>query len=132
MVQTPLSLGHNPASKGVQKNRVHPAGDVPIYSGAKFPCPCAGEIGPMPGTASNPGLGRVDVDVHTGSVNWLRFARSGSPGLGGALWPSLSLEESSASQTRKTGRRAGCGRGCRSRTGLPSLPPETNLCLRTT
>ena len=48
-----------------------PIRDVLVYSGAKFLCPCAGEISLMPGTASNPGFRRVDVDVHTGKVTGL-------------------------------------------------------------
>ncbi len=71
MVKTHLSLSHNPAFKGVPKHWVLPIRDVLVYSGAKFLCPCAGEISLMPGTASNPGFRRVDVDVHTGKVTGL-------------------------------------------------------------
>lgn len=71
MVKTHLSLSHNPALKGVPRNWVLPIRDVLVYSGAKFLCPCAGEISLMPGTASNPGFRRVDVDVHTGKVTGL-------------------------------------------------------------
>jgi formate--tetrahydrofolate ligase len=45
--------------------------DVLIFSGAKFLCPCAGAITLMPGTGSNPGFRRVDVDVKTGEVTGL-------------------------------------------------------------
>ena len=71
MVKTHLSLSHNPAFKGVPKSWILPIRDVLVYSGAKFLCPCAGEISLMPGTASNPGFRRVDVDVHTGKVTGL-------------------------------------------------------------
>jgi formate--tetrahydrofolate ligase len=71
MVKTHLSLSHNPALKGVPRNWVLPIRDVLVYSGAKFLCPCGGEISLMPGTASNPGFRRVDVDVHTGKVTGL-------------------------------------------------------------
>jgi formate--tetrahydrofolate ligase len=71
MVKTHLSLSHNPALKGVPKQWVLPIKDVLVYSGAKCLCPCAGEISLMPGTASNPGFRRVDVDVRTGKVTGL-------------------------------------------------------------
>lgn len=68
MVKTHLSLSHDPALKGVPKGWVLPIRDVLVYSGAKFLCPCAGTISLMPGTSSNPGFRRVDVDVKTGKV----------------------------------------------------------------
>ncbi len=68
MVKTHLSLSHNPALKGVPKNWTLPIRDVLIYSGAKFLCPLAGSISLMPGTGSNPGFRRVDVDTKTGEV----------------------------------------------------------------
>jgi methylenetetrahydrofolate dehydrogenase (NADP+)/methenyltetrahydrofolate cyclohydrolase/formyltetrahydrofolate synthetase len=68
MVKTHLSLSHDPALKGVPKGWVLPIRDVLVYSGAKFLCPCAGTISLMPGTSSNPGFRRVDVDVNTGKV----------------------------------------------------------------
>jgi formate--tetrahydrofolate ligase len=71
MVKTHLSLSHNPALKGVPKDWVLPIRDVLIYSGAKFLCPCAGDISLMPGTASDPAFRRVDVDVKTGKVKGL-------------------------------------------------------------
>jgi formate--tetrahydrofolate ligase len=71
MVKTHLSLTHNPALKGVPKNWTLPIRDVLIYSGAKFLCPCAGEISLMPGTSSDPAFRRVDVDVKTGKVRGL-------------------------------------------------------------
>ena len=71
MVKTHLSLSHEPALKGVPGNWILPIRDVLIYSGAKFLCPCAGTISLMPGTGSNPGFRRVDVDVDTGKVTGL-------------------------------------------------------------
>ncbi|HZP02705.1 MAG TPA: formate--tetrahydrofolate ligase [Terriglobia bacterium] len=68
MVKTHLSLSHDPALKGVPKGWVLPIRDVLVYSGAKFLCPCAGTISLMPGTSSNPGFRRVDVDTKTGQV----------------------------------------------------------------
>ena len=71
MVKTHLSLSHEPTLKGVPKGWVLPIRDVLVYSGAKFLCPCAGTISLMPGTSSNPGFRRVDVDVKTGKVSGL-------------------------------------------------------------
>ena len=71
MVKTHLSLSHDPDLKGVPKGWVLPIRDVLVYSGAKFLCPCAGSISLMPGTSSNPGFRRVDVDVKTGEVQGL-------------------------------------------------------------
>jgi formate--tetrahydrofolate ligase len=71
MVKTHLSLSHDPELKGVPENWILPIRDVLIYSGAKFLCPCAGTISLMPGTSSNPGFRRVDVDTETGKVTGL-------------------------------------------------------------
>jgi formate--tetrahydrofolate ligase len=71
MVKTHLSLSHEPTLKGVPKGWILPIRDVLVYSGAKFLCPCAGTISLMPGTSSNPGFRRVDVDVKTGKVSGL-------------------------------------------------------------
>jgi len=71
MVKTHLSLSHDPTLKGVPKGWTLPIRDVLIYSGAKFLCPMAGTISLMPGTSSNPGFRRVDVDVKTGKVSGL-------------------------------------------------------------
>lgn len=68
MVKTHLSLTHDPALKGVPKGWTLPIRDVLIYSGAKFLCPCAGQISLMPGTSSNPAFRKIDVDVKTGKV----------------------------------------------------------------
>jgi len=71
MVKTHLSLSHDPELKGVPTGWVLPIRDVLVYSGAKFLCPCAGTISLMPGTSSNPGFRRVDVDLQTGKVTGL-------------------------------------------------------------
>ena len=71
MVKTHLSLSHEPTLKGVPKGWVLPIRDVLVYSGAKFLCPCAGTISLMPGTSSNPGFRKIDVDVKTGKVSGL-------------------------------------------------------------
>src|ERR1017187_4332005 len=71
MVKTHLSLSHDPARKGAPKGWLLPIRDVLVYSGARFLCPCAGSISLMPGTSSNPGFRRIDVDTHTGKVTGL-------------------------------------------------------------
>jgi len=71
MVKTHLSLSHDPVLKGVPKGWVLPVRDILIYSGAKFLCPCAGQITLMPGTSSNPAFRKVDVDTATGKVSGL-------------------------------------------------------------
>jgi formyltetrahydrofolate synthetase len=71
MVKTHLSLTHDPTLKGVPKGWTLPIRDVLIYSGAKFLCPCAGQISLMPGTSSNPAFRRIDVDENTGKVSGL-------------------------------------------------------------
>jgi len=68
MVKTHLSLTHDPNLKGVPQGWTLPIRDILIFSGAKFLCPLAGSISLMPGTGSNPGFRRVDVDVKTGDV----------------------------------------------------------------
>ncbi len=68
MVKTHLSLSHDPSLKGVPRHWFLPIRDVLIFSGAKFLCPCAGAISLMPGTSSNPGFRKVDVDIRTGEV----------------------------------------------------------------
>jgi len=71
MVKTHLSLSHDPTLKNVPKNWTLPIRDILIYSGAKFLCPCAGQISLMPGTGSNPAFRRIDVDTATGKVSGL-------------------------------------------------------------
>ena len=71
MVKTHLSLSHDPELKGVPKGWILPIRDVLIFSGARFLCPVAGSISLMPGTGSNPGFRRVDIDTVTGEVTGL-------------------------------------------------------------
>ncbi len=71
MVKTPLSLSHDPARKCVPENWVLPIRDILVYTGARFLCPCAGDIKLMPGTSSNPAYRRVDVDVKSARVTGL-------------------------------------------------------------
>jgi formate--tetrahydrofolate ligase len=68
MVKTHLSLTHDPTQKGVPKGWMLPIRDVLVYGGAKFLCPCAGEISLMPGTSSDPAYRRIEVDTKTGRV----------------------------------------------------------------
>ncbi len=71
MVKTHLSLSHDPTLKGVPKNWRLPIRDILEYGGAEFLCPMAGTISMMPGTGSDPGYRRIDVDVETGQVSGL-------------------------------------------------------------
>jgi len=71
MVKTHLSLTHDPAIKGTPKGWLLPIRDVLIFSGAKFLCPCAGDISLMPGTSSDPAFRRVNIDTKTGKVQGL-------------------------------------------------------------
>jgi formate--tetrahydrofolate ligase len=71
MVKTHLSLSHDPKLKGAPKGWTLPIRDVLVYSGARFLCPCSGTISLMPGTSSNPGFRRIDVDTHSGKVTGL-------------------------------------------------------------
>ena len=71
MVKTHLSFSHDPALKGVPRGWVLPIRDVLIFSGARFLCPLAGSISLIPGTGSNPGFHRVDIDTETGDVKGL-------------------------------------------------------------
>ena len=71
MVKTHLSLSHDPAVKGVPKGWKLPIRDILVYGGAKFLCPMAGTISMMPGTGSDPGYRRIDVDTETGKVRGL-------------------------------------------------------------
>lgn len=71
MVKTHLSLSHSPDLKGAPKDWTLPIRDVLIYKGAGFVVPVAGDIKLLPGTGSNPGFRRIDVDVETGKVTGL-------------------------------------------------------------
>ena len=71
MVKTHLSLSHDPACKGRPKGWTLPVRDILIYQGAGFVVPVAGDIKLMPGTGSDPGFRRIDVDTETGRVHGL-------------------------------------------------------------
>ena len=71
MVKTHLSLSHDPDLKGAPKGWILPIRDVLIYKGAGFVVPVSGAIKLLPGTGSNPGFRRIDVDVDTGKVTGL-------------------------------------------------------------
>jgi formate--tetrahydrofolate ligase len=71
MVKTHLSLSHDPDLKGAPKGWRLPIRDVLIYKGAGFVVPVAGAIQLLPGTGSNPGFRRIDVDVDSGKVTGL-------------------------------------------------------------
>ncbi len=71
MVKTHLSLSHRPELKGRPRGWRLPVRDLLIYRGAGFVVPVAGEIKLMPGTGSDPGFRRIDVDVNTGKVHGL-------------------------------------------------------------
>jgi formate--tetrahydrofolate ligase len=71
MVKTHLSLSHDPDLKGAPKGWILPIRDVLIYKGAGFVVPVAGAIMLLPGTGSNPGFRKIDVDVETGKVTGL-------------------------------------------------------------
>jgi len=71
MVKTHLSLSHDPDFKGCPTGWVLPIRDVLVYKGAGFVVPVAGDIKLLPGTGSNPGFRRIDVDTETGKVTGL-------------------------------------------------------------
>jgi len=71
MVKTHLSLSHDPDLKGAPTGWTLPIRDVLAYKGAGFVVPVAGDIKLMPGTGSNPGFRRIDVDTETGKVTGL-------------------------------------------------------------
>ena len=71
MVKTHLSLSHDPTLKGAPTGWRLPIQDLLVYRGAGFIVPVAGDIKLMPGTGSNPGFRRIDVDTDTGKVTGL-------------------------------------------------------------
>jgi len=71
MVKTHLSLSHDPTLKGAPRGWRLPIRDLLVYRGAGFIVPVAGDIKLMPGTGSNPGFRRIDVDTGTGKVTGL-------------------------------------------------------------
>jgi len=71
MVKTHLSLSHDPDLKGRPTGWTLPISDILVYRGAGFVVPVAGAIKLVPGTGSDPGFRRIDVDVETGKVRGL-------------------------------------------------------------
>jgi formate--tetrahydrofolate ligase len=71
MVKTHLSLSHDPDLKGRPSGWRLPIRDVLIYKGAGFVVPVAGDIKLLPGTGSNPGYRKIDVNVESGKVTGL-------------------------------------------------------------
>jgi formate--tetrahydrofolate ligase len=71
MVKTHLSLSHNPDFKGAPTGWKLPIRDVLIYKGAGFVVPVAGDIKLLPGTGSNPGFRKIDIDPESGKVTGL-------------------------------------------------------------
>lgn len=71
MVKTHLSLSHDPNLKGAPTGWKLPIRDVMVYKGAGFVVPFAGEVKLLPGTGSDPGFRRIDVDTETGKVTGL-------------------------------------------------------------
>ncbi|MDD4098289.1 MAG: formate--tetrahydrofolate ligase, partial [Lentisphaeria bacterium] len=65
------SLSHDPARKGRPTGWALPVRDILLYNGAGFVVPVAGDIKLMPGTGSDPGFRRIDVDADTGKVRGL-------------------------------------------------------------
>ena len=69
MVKTQYSLSDNPDLKGAPKNWTLNIRDIMSFGGAGFVVPLAGKVSLMPGTGSNPGFTKVDVDPETGQVS---------------------------------------------------------------
>ena len=71
MVKTHLSLSHDPLLKGKPSGWILPIRDILVYRGAGFIVPVSGDIKLMPGTGSNPGFRRIDIDSNSGKVTGL-------------------------------------------------------------
>ena len=71
MVKTHLSLSHDPVLKGNPSGWILPIRDILVYRGAGFIVPVSGDIKLMPGTGSNPGFRRIDIDSNSGKVTGL-------------------------------------------------------------
>ncbi len=71
MVKTHLSLSHDPDWKGRPRGWRLPVRDILLYQGAGFAVPVAGDIKLMPGTGSDPGFRRIEVEVDSGKVRGL-------------------------------------------------------------
>ena len=71
MVKTHLSTTHDPTIKGAITGWTLPIRDILIYKGAGFIVPVSGDVKLMPGTGSNPGFRKIDVDPQTGKITGL-------------------------------------------------------------
>lgn len=71
MLKTHLSISHQPNIKGAPTNWTLPIRDILVYKGAGFIVPVSGDIKLLPGTGSNPGFRRIDVDTDTGMIKGL-------------------------------------------------------------
>ena len=69
MAKTQYSLSHDPALVGRPRGWTLPIRDLLAYRGAGWIVPVAGDIKLMPGTTSDPGFRRIDVDPATGAVS---------------------------------------------------------------
>ena len=68
MVKTQYSTSDKPELRGAPKGWTLNVRDVLYFGGAGFVVPLAGKISLMPGTGSNPGFTRVDIDPDTSKV----------------------------------------------------------------
>jgi formyltetrahydrofolate synthetase len=68
MAKTQYSLSHDAARVGRPRGWTLPISDVLSYCGAGWIVPVAGDIKLMPGTTSDPGFRRIEVDTVTGAV----------------------------------------------------------------
>ena len=71
MVKTHLSTTHDPNIKGAISGWTLPIRDLSIFKGAGFIVPIAGDIKLMPGTGSNPGFRKIDINTQTGQITGL-------------------------------------------------------------
>ena len=68
MAKTHLSLGPDPAAKGVPKGFRLPIRDIRASVGAGFLYPLVGQMSTMPGLPARPGFYDVDIDLVTGQI----------------------------------------------------------------
>eukprot|EP01068_Selenidium_serpulae_P011729 Selendium_serpulae@DN5714_c1_g1_i3.p1 len=71
VVKTQMSLSHDPNLPGRPTGFTMPVRDVMIYNGAELIVPIAGDIKLLPGTGSNPGYRKIDIDSDKGRVTGL-------------------------------------------------------------
>ncbi|MEC8517804.1 MAG: formate--tetrahydrofolate ligase, partial [Verrucomicrobiota bacterium] len=71
MVKTHLSTTHDPNIKGAISGWTLPIRDLSVFKGAGFIVPIAGDIKLMPGTGSNPGFRKIDINTQTGQITGL-------------------------------------------------------------